>query len=431
MAKVLACFLFLWVVTLGMTQVAIQSETDSLISLLSKPLDDTLKARTYKKIAEQYSVSDLTKAMAYAHQGLDHVTRMKWKKGIAVFYTILGGLHNEKGEYTEALTYLQKAYTIHNANQDQYNKAATLNSIGSTYQRSSRFQQAIDSYIKALQIAEQLKDNYLISLCLDNIAIVYNNQNHFDKALTYHLKSLQFISPQDTARFATGYASIATTYVNKKDTTKAHDYYEKALTLYKETGDSIGIATVYTNFSVIESDYYQRMKYKLQAQRIWNKQSPANTLSLSNIGNIAIEYLHLAQSDTLARVKASCEVPANRAALLQKAAQYLELGITLSQDANDQGNLAFLRGLRAELAAEKGDFRKAYTDMQFYHTINDSLFSQETKNQIAETESKYELGKKNAEIAIQQLTIANQQKIRLGLLIGIGLLAVIGGLLYW
>lgn len=406
-------------------------EADSLIRMLTKPMDDTLKARTYKKIADGYSTSDVTKAMQYAHAGLRHVTAMPWPKGIAVFNQIIGTLYSNKGEYAKAIPYLQKSLSIHEKNRDSFNTTSTLINIGTVYQRSSRYSEAIQTYLKALKLAEAIPDNYLTSVCLDNIAIVYSNQNNFAKALDYHFQSLRYIDPADKARTAVVHTSIASTYLTKKDTAQARKYYTQSLKLYETAGDSIGLATVYTNLSILIPDYYQRLDYKLRAQRIWNTQGPAHTISLSNIGNIALEYLHLAQSDTLDRVQPSVYLPNARIPLLKLAEQYVQQGIRLSDQNNDKSNLAFLTGLRAEVAAEKGDYKQAYLDNERYHQLQDSLYSQETKNRIAEAEGTYALEKKNAEIDIQRLTIANQQKVRIGLISGLGLLTVIGGLLYW
>lgn len=424
-------FLCVFFVSEWVVAQAASTEADSLVLHLSQPLDDTLKARTYKRITDLYESTDAQKAMHYAHAGLTHVTQMKWPKGIAVFNQIIGGLYSNQGEYAKAVSSLEKALAIHETNHDAFNTTSTLVTIGTVYQRSSRYSEAIEKYLRALKLAETIPDSSLISVCMDNIAVVYSTQNNFAKALDYHFQSLRYINREDKSRIAGIHTSIANTYLTKNDTAQARRYYVQALNLYKTVGDSLGLATIYTNLSIIIPDYYQRLNYKLKAQQIWNKQGPAHVTSLSNIGNIAIEYLRLAQSDTLNRVKTAAYLPNTRDALLKLAAHYLQQGIELSKENSDKGNLAFLTGLRGEVAAEKGDFKQAYADMEFYHDVQDSLYSQEAKNTIAEAEGKYALDKKNAEIAIQQLAIANQQKVRIGLIVGIGLLAVIGGLLYW
>ncbi len=79
----------------------------------------------------------------------------------------------------------------------------------------------------------------------------------------------------------------------------------------------------------------------------------------------------------------------------------------------------------------KGDYKNAYNNFRAFQNAQDSLYSQQTKNEIAGLESKREIGLRDKEIELNKLAIENQEKQRIGLLIGLGLLAIIGGLLFW
>ncbi len=63
--------------------------------------------------------------------------------------------------------------------------------------------------------------------------------------------------------------------------------------------------------------------------------------------------------------------------------------------------------------------------------MNDSLFSQEKKNEIAGLEGKHNLAVKDQEIALNKLTLATQRRNQFALMAGLGFLVIIGGLLYW
>jgi signal transduction histidine kinase len=63
--------------------------------------------------------------------------------------------------------------------------------------------------------------------------------------------------------------------------------------------------------------------------------------------------------------------------------------------------------------------------------INDSLFSQENKNQIAGLEAKHTVALKDAELTLSQVRLADQHKTTLGLIAGLGCLGIFGALLYW
>ena len=78
----------------------------------------------------------------------------------------------------------------------------------------------------------------------------------------------------------------------------------------------------------------------------------------------------------------------------------------------------------------KGDYKNAYLHFKDFYTINDSLFSQENKNKIAEIDGNYQLSLKDKEIQLNQVTIASQKKQQLFFIIGLILISAIGLLLF-
>lgn len=162
---------------------------------------------------------------------------------------------------------------------------------------------------------------------------------------------------------------------------------------------------------------------------LWDVANPAHTLSIGNLGNIALEYLNIVRYDTLHLVKPSLMIPASRSGLLQKAESYLNYAYLLAKEVSDISNISFITGIRSELSAEKGDYKKAYYDLVSYHDMYDSIYSQEYKNNIASLESKREVAIRDKQIELDNLALSAQRKQQLGLIAGIGLLLTIGLLL--
>src|SRR6478735_3877020 len=167
------------------------SYIDSLINQLPASRNDTIKARLYKSIAEEAATYDLSLAMKYAEEGMRHVEKMNWKKGIAVFNHLAGTIYSDEGNYEKAISHFETAYGAHLENGDDYNAAATLNGIGSAYSRQSNADKATENYFAALALAEKIKNTDLQALCFNNIAIVYFDQNNLDKAMEYQQKALE------------------------------------------------------------------------------------------------------------------------------------------------------------------------------------------------------------------------------------------------
>jgi signal transduction histidine kinase len=85
----------------------------------------------------------------------------------------------------------------------------------------------------------------------------------------------------------------------------------------------------------------------------------------------------------------------------------------------------------AELQAFKGDYKNAYQNFRAYQEAQDSLYSQESKNKIASLESEREITIRDKQLEINKLALESQKKQRIALILGLGLLSIIGGLLFW
>lgn len=396
-----------------------QSMVDSLIQRLPQTKGDTARVRLYKAIVEQ--LGDQPKqAIHYANEGMKLVKKMGWSKGVAVFNGILGRLYTDQGNYARAKTLIQVELSIHQQNKDSFNLASAYNAMGTNYLRQGQYSQSLDVYLQALRVSEQAKLTVLTPIILQNISILYSDQNNFSKALAYNRRALQqHQENSDSLGIASSYASMANQYQLRNETSKALHYYQKALFLYQKLDAKLKLAEAYQNQALLIKSLHQRLQVQLQAQAIWDQSFPAHQLSITNLGNIGWSFLDSSKQKASAKRFA-----------LQKATQYLQRAFALADSVQDAGNQHFLLGLKAELEAAKGNHVAAYRALYQYHEQHDSIYSQESKNKLAEAESNYFLEKKNAEIAIQRLTISNQRKVQWAFALGSLLLLLIAFLFY-
>lgn len=396
---------------------------DSLVYQLSQTSNDTLRARLYKSIADHTTFSNPAVAMKFAKEGMNHVRQMKWQKGIAVFHNIQGALLSNEGAYSDAIKHFETAYKLHRVNGDDYNTSSTLTNIGTAYLRQSAFDKAIKNYTEALVLAEQINDIHLRAVNLNNIATVYFQQNDFDKAMLYHLEALELHRvDKNVTALADVTLSIGNTFLQQKDTLNAKKYYREALRYYEKESNEFGIASVYTNLSIALGQRQENLMYKIKAQEIWNRISPSYPLSISNLGNIVLAYLDKARA-----VASGNTSQKEREKFLAEADRYLN---QLEMLSTDVGNYTFMIGIKAELEAEKGNFKLAYENFKRFHELNDSIYSQENKNKIAAIEGQREVALRDRELAVnkQQLVARRNQVIML--IAGTFLLLAIGAFFY-
>lgn len=402
------------------------SDIDSLINQIPKVTNDTTKARLYKSIVEQSSTHDLDLAMKYAREGLAHVEQMKWKKGIAVFNQLIGSVNSDHGDYKTAIDYMRKAYAIHVDNKDDYNAAATLNNIGTAYSRQSNFDKAAENYFAALAIADKAGNKDQQAIFLSNISVLYFDQNNLTKAQEYDKKALELHrSAGNRMGMANVMVGMANTYLVQADTAHSIQLYEEALTIYKSEGDEFGAATVLTNMSILVKPEQRNLEYKLEAQEIWDRISPAHPVSLNNLSNTGLLYLDRARN-----VSASSTTLLSRKETLAMAERYLHRAEILSKESNRVASYSFVMGLLSELEAEKGNYKKAYENSKIYHHLNDSIYSQDSKNKISLMEGQYEVALRDKEISLNKQALSEQRVQLIALVVGLILLAIIGALIY-
>ena len=409
-----------------------QELIDSLTQQLPVAKNDTIKARIYKSITENYMLIDPIQAMKTAETGLTHVTQMKWAKGVAVFTSIKGQLYVDKGEYKKAIELYQKAYAVHEKNSDYTNMASMLNNIGAAYQRQSMSAIAIEYFLKSIKLAENIKNNGLVAISYGNIGIIYSDQSNHEKALEYFFKAVALQEKENsTDNTANSFSRIATEYLLIGDSTKAEQYFLKAKDYYGQLENNVGVATVLSNYSIMIRDYRKNLEYKLQAQKIWDALSPENPIAIANTGNIGVAYLDIARYDTLNIVKRGGIIPVTKNELFGKASYYLTKAIDLSKRTGNTSYYAHFTGNLSELQELNKDYKKALLSFKEFYKLNDSLYSQESKNKIAAIESQKEIDIRNKEIENKSLQLENQNKKLWLMIAAIAFLATTGGLFFY
>ncbi|MCU0339135.1 MAG: HAMP domain-containing histidine kinase [Spirosomaceae bacterium] len=406
-----------------------QALVDSLVRLLPTIQNDTLKARTYKNIAEELSFINTDKALYYSKLGLSHVTKMPWKRGIGVFNNAIGRSYSDKGMYDSCQYYYKRALAVYQDINDKWNMASTYNNLGAAEQNIvSNYPKATQYCLEGLKIAEEIDDAYLIAIGYGNLSGIFLAQKNYPKALDYALKGLRFAQkqaayPQNNAQreVAKALVKVAAIYIDQKNFNNAQKYLQQALPLFEKTGNLEGLANALDNFATtFGQDSDTKIAYSLKAFQTWQKVNPMHSEAITNAGNLGMAYLEKAKTKG-----------GDKVSLYRQAEKYLQIAIARSRQKGEVGNESYWQGRLAELQAERGDYKNAYFNFRQYQAVQDSLYSQESKNKIAGMESQREIELRDKQLEINRLDLESQKKQRIYLFVGLGLMAVIGALLYW
>jgi signal transduction histidine kinase len=434
MKKIFFFITFSLINLLALGQKQGQAKIDSLVRELPKISNDTLKGRTFKKITDEYFFIDTEKALQFSKLGLQHVSKMNWSRGIAVFNAAIGRAYSDKGNYDSCMLYYNRAYAIHKKADDKVNMASLLNNMGAAEQNlSSNYPKASKYYFEALKSSENIDDKYVMAICYDNISAIYLFQKNYTKALDYGFRGLRLREKltqtndlNNSREIGNSLTSIAGIYIEMNDLVKAKTYLQKAILIHEKVGNKQGMAQSYGRMLyLLGSDYRKKIEFGLKSNQLWNEININHADAINNVSNIGIAYLDLVRTDTLNKLKME------RGELLRQAESYLKKGIHLCEQNGEIAFKAHYLGNLAELQALKGDFKNAYFNFRTYQDAQDSLYSQQSKNEIAGLETKREVAIRDKEIELNKLALETQKKQKLALFIGLALLAVIGGLLFW
>jgi tetratricopeptide (TPR) repeat protein len=154
----------------------------------------------------------------------------------APIYNQLGWVKYNQGEYTEAITFYEKALEIDKKTlpPNDPSLAISYNNIGNVYQNMGDYSKALSSHEKALAIKQQsLPSNHPdLGGSYNNIGMVYDSMGDYPKALSSYEKALaiqQQSLPPNHPDLGMSYNNIGVVYKNMGDYSKARSFYERAV----------------------------------------------------------------------------------------------------------------------------------------------------------------------------------------------------------
>jgi C4-dicarboxylate-specific signal transduction histidine kinase len=307
--------------------------------------------------------------------------------------------------------------------------------------RKADFENCLRNSLLSIDYATKTKNIVLIQRVYNTLAVSYYLQKDFEKGVDYGKKALEL--QKKTTNYETKGYSLGTIALNNWEIyckTKDETYFiqseidfKKAVSIFTKYNDTYNLGWALSNWSYIyqKKDIEKCLTLKLSANENFENTKTENYGTLTNLGNIAITYDMLSQNDSLIKTLKNKNIP-NKKEILETKAEYYyskcnEVCLRLK-------SLAYYQNMLRKYAAfqhRKSKNNEAYKNIELSYKINDSIFSQEKKNAIAKLESQKELDKKNHQIKLDKLTIENKEKQKRFYILGLGLLFIIGCLLFY
>lgn len=344
---------------------------------------DTNTVNLLNKKAPTFWSSKPDSTIILATEALELSLQLHYVTGQMQAFRNLGIGHYEKGNYSEAIKYYQRAIAHADALNDDAFGAQLRSNISLPYLTLGAHDDALKNLYTALEIAEKNDLHSTQAHATHNIGMVYHYQFKNDQAIDFYEKSRHlYESKGDTSRSTFILTNIAHLYLQKEDFRKAEELYRQSLALAEKQDNKKAIGNALQSLGALflkQQDPQAALPYLLQAKEILEA-TGEQTEYLRLMDNLANCYMDLG----------------DRQAAYTTATQNFEI-------ASRQQQLYYIKTAGhqlSELYAQQGNHDIALDYFKKATQAADSLYSRENKEELVRMEEKYAYQKDQEQTAL-------------------------------
>lgn len=380
---------FLVVLFLGVVTKA--STIDSLL-LQVKTLRDTAKIDAYNELSYLSRNTDIESSLQYADTALVLSNKKKYWRGIGNSYVNIGNYHRIIGDNNRARSCYTWAYIQHQKAGNLKGISSSLNCIASTYFIETNFKRALKYFILSLNISQQINDRRGVAITLNNIGVINLEQRNFSKALEYYEEAYNtFEELGDKNSMADALNNIGNIYHTQGLRPEALKYYHQSLEMTKQLGNLKGESFVLNNLGLImleNKDYKQALKYYMQSLNINRTLNDKQSNTITYI-NIAECYLNLD--------------------MFYAAKKHAEEALVGAIEQGDKISVSKAYLSLSKISDKLGDYKLALEQFKMHNAYTDSVYNDESRQQLEDIESKFEAEKEENERLMKELALQRQE----------------------
>lgn len=409
-------FLLFFLVLIAQPLFSQASKIDSMQNALAVAKQDTNRIELLYTLARSIKVNDTKKAMSYAREALTLSKRLEHASWEVYSYNLIAIIHQDKGNYTLALTYLDTCIQLAKISGDTFAVAMCVNNIGLIYLEQGNYEKALPYLVEAGSLREKIGDKRGQAGSYNNIGLLYYYMNNHEKAIEHYMLSLKLKQQLDDKQgMANTFLNIGLSYSGLKDTAREKGNYSRALTIYEEIDDKKGQSMVYNNLGEI---YSAEQNYPLALEYLNKSYTLRKELD---------DIIGQAQAGTnLAR----CYI---RLGKMEIAQELLLQSLANARKAESKKEQAIAYEVFSEFYIKKNDYKSAYENFKLSAMFKDSMLNEESAMHIEELQAKYEAEKREKEILLlkaedeRKVFLLEKRNLQIAGVIFIGLLLAVTG----
>lgn len=415
----LVSFLFLCVCIMGHAQKA-----DSLEVALQMTKADSTRTLLLSLLADELTVSDPPRSLEKAREGLSLARRIAFSKGIFENYFSLAAAFRGQALFDSAVLYFRRASTVAASRNDMAGEADACSSLGHCFMRKSELDSARHYLDRGLVLAQKAGNHRIEAGIYNNYGNVLLEESNYQKALDYFVQAARlYENPlHDDYGQCLALSNIGNIQYRLGNYDQALDYAGQSMAIARRRSFTPSIGYAHKLFGRIyrkQGKYDAGLEEYRQARKIFIAMNDARSESevLQNIGNIYFDkaqhrdaLVNYQESLRLAKSVSSKPLIANDYScigqaylVLQKhdaALRYLDSSCVAAIAIGNRYLLMDNYGAISDVYEAKGDYKKALAMHHKYTELKDSVTESENRALAEETQAKYELEKKEAQIVL-------------------------------
>jgi hypothetical protein len=409
-------------------------KADSLENCLQKNLTVQERIKILHTLSKIYSVSDSKKALAKAEEAFDLSEQARSEYLANVSQRLIADALFRGGNYSEPESIYRKLVIAHSQNKEYADLGKVYNNLGVICAEKGNNENAIKYYFLALSCFDLSGDSAKRPSIYFNIGNNYNLRGDYKTAMRYYLRALETGKKliKDKDWFANIYSSIGAMYGLQEEFGQAFYYYLESEKIYKESGNTRGLALVYGNMAVEYLNWDKTDEAKSYAQK--SLQCYEKVFDADGVASVLFTYSSALSNQVRLQYKISRKdpFPAEAKEVLDSCLMFLDSVHNLSKRYGLKYHEKQVNFIKSDFYARRKEFADAWICMQRYRLLSDSLINVERETAIHKISTLYEVEKKENENTI--LHGANKiQALELKqnkyLLIGLGGLLVLFSLI--
>ncbi|MEM7371980.1 MAG: tetratricopeptide repeat protein [Bacteroidota bacterium] len=282
-------------------------------------------------------------------------------------------IYSEKGDNEEAISMYVQALELAEKNQNKFQMGYILFNLGNLYGSFGDYEVSISRHQQALNIWKDLGNEEEMAICLTELGRNYKNLEQYDKALELNLRGLAIQQQLGNT------GGMVISMLNIGSIHRILDKHEEALVFFQ---DALKLAKELNASRHISSAYYRLM-------------------------NVHIEM------DSL-----------------ELALAYADSAMFLTNSIQEKYTTSVIFLEKSKVLERLGKHAEALAAFRNYAHIKDSLYTSDSQTVLAELQQQYKTKEQQQRIELLEQEQEIQKLWTFGLMGGLGLLAIIAGLVY-